>query len=857
MVQSDLISSADSYDDSAKSESDGDDFGKRTVDDDGTSVQRRRRLRRKSKRSRAIPAASSPSSSSSSDIPDEEKEGAKIGTKNSSREPTLRDESSSVSSSQEDSKLILRKKKNAKTKKKENHKGRETKKTIGGGKGGGGGGGGQLLASIFLPKTAVRAAPPRGVVDFATRKKKDEKSSRKTKKTVNSKVKKEELPLPRKENTAKDDEVVPSALFLDVTRAEYDEHIVAERQHRETAAARQEQQQKRPIQNKRRLRALTEGSADDEGVEPAEKRNKRSRPSPRRVERHQYLDDDDDDSSGNDSLTSEREEDDVDVDYVATNGEPAAVAITAPARQKKTFLSKKLLAEHHAAEIFARRKREAAEERERQKKREELCQMRRPNKGGEMKEEEEEEEEELITKDVGTTAAAAGEVNGRNSMTTLHRGVDFTQCPPRSMDKRTPHQTSSFAHDVKKEMCIPAVRFPCPSHVVPNNATDDDESLEMETEESITCSSSLRQVRKTPRYQHLKPDMVPSTCTEESFAQHPPGLDADDTNARNEMFDLLSSVFDQVEYETNTTEKEDASKQSDEDKNKLWVDRYTMKTIPDDFLGTDNKEASTKLVSFVEEWKLRRLKSFQMGRAKLKGRRKKKKHGYDSDDPFLDDGDAGLENVFLITGPTGSGKTRLVHAVAEQSDCVVIEINSSEQRSGAALKRAIQETTQSHSSLAMSKKKQQQGNYDKNMEIDEHSDNCFESDEESAKECHSLTIILIDEGACVCSTYFGRSTAFFKRMLSDCIHNSLNNQISFSFSGSYVRRRHRILAGTRPSQPEGQMPNRPDGEYRTSRTVQLSVSEHIFESPSIPRMWYQDVICSKVKRHVFQSRYKP
>jgi hypothetical protein len=415
--------------------------------------------------------------------------------------------------------------------------------------------------------------------------------------------------------------------------------------------------------------------------------------------------------------------------------------------------------------------------------------MIRPNKGGEMKEEE--EEEELITKDVDTAAAAAGEVDGRNSMTTSHRGGGFTQCPPRSMDKRNPYQISSFVQDVKKEMCTPAVRFPCPSHVVPNNGTDDDESLETETEESITCSSSLRQARKTPMYQHLKPDLVPSTCTEESFAQHPPGLDADDTHVRNTMFDLLSSVFDHVENETNTTNQEDASKQSDEDKNQLWVDRYSMKSIPDDLLGTHNKEASKKLISFVEEWKMRRHKSVQrMGRAKLKGKRKKKKHGYDSDDSFLDNGDAGLENIFLITGPTGSGKTSLVHAVAEQSDCVVIEINSSEQRSGAALKRAIQETTQSHSSLAMSRKKQQNGmgmggifgsnvsgiekNYDEDMAIDEHSDICFDSDEESAEESHSLTIILIDEGERVCSAYFGKSHILSKRC------NLLNNQIFFS-----------------------------------------------------------------------------
>ena len=85
------------------------------------------------------------------------------------------------------------------------------------------------------------------------------------------------------------------------------------------------------------------------------------------------------------------------------------------------------------------------------------------------------------------------------------------------------------------------------------------------------------------------------------------------------------------------------------------------------------------------------------------------------------------------------------------------------------MKRAIQETTQSHSSLAMSKKKTQNekegggffGNEDTTNDLED-SDDYFDSDEESVRESQSLTIILIDEG----EYYLG---VYFARILNHCI----------------------------------------------------------------------------------------
>ena len=78
-------------------------------------------------------------------------------------------------------------------------------------------------------------------------------------------------------------------------------------------------------------------------------------------------------------------------------------------------------------------------------------------------------------------------------------------------------------------------------------------------------------------------------------------------------------------------------------------------------------------------------------------------------------------------------------------------MNSSDVRSGQALRKAIQETTQSHSNLAMAKKKGG-GNSANLCKIDEEGsgvdsdDDGFENEDDSLAESHSLAVILLDEG---------------------------------------------------------------------------------------------------------------
>ena len=549
-------------------------------------------------------------------------------------------------------------------------------------KGSDNGGGAGQVASIFLPKKKAPAA-----------------SSKKSSKSSSS-----------------DDD--NSSILPGVSKADYKEHLAAEKQ-----AAQMKK-------NKRSAEKMDYGKVAKKNTKQLSLGSKKGKKARRQKEVMEI------DSSSSDSNDSADDDSDDDVEYVAESKKAKSSTITnSKKKNQKNFLSKKELAEHQAADFFAKRKQAQAEERERQKKRDAARQIKLNDR------------------------VAEGEMELQQDCDKKSGSSLFSEPgKSKSLDKPTSSGSSStvIVEEGNKVNCIPAVRFPCPTHVMSNDTVDNADDMEVELDNSL--SSSLQMLRDTPRYQHLTSDLSPSTSTEEAAYQLS-GLFQDTDDAKSSAdtsstFDLLSTIF------VSSSKKKKQSNESDEEVNnsKLWVDKHSMTSLPEDVLGSSNKVASKKLMDFVEEWKVRRHKSMQsMGQVKgKKKRRKKKKSGYDSDDSFLDEG--GLENIFLVTGPTGSGKTRLVHAVAEQSECAVIEINSSEQRSGAALKRAIQETTQSHSSLAMSKKKKDQGKKGRpngyfgnnkaaeDSEDSEDSDSFCSSDEESVRESHSLTVILIDEG---------------------------------------------------------------------------------------------------------------
>lgn len=262
----------------------------------------------------------------------------------------------------------------------------------------------------------------------------------------------------------------------------------------------------------------------------------------------------------------------------------------------------------------------------------------------------------------------------------------------------------------RREKMLEAVRFPCPSHVLQNN--------------DVFEKCATMKVTMGPKYPSGKVDLT------SPFPEEPMpdltffGNDWDDVPSKDLTMRLFSSAF----LPSNPRQKD----------SRLWTDKYTMTQIPSSVLGASNRESSQKLMRFIEDWKSRRHKS------RLRKKSKKRKSGYDSDDSFLDGENSSPTAVFVITGRTGTGKSRLVHAVSAGLDCALLEISTGEVRGGGALKKRLMESTLSHSSVALMKRREPVtvlAAESKKEFFDEESDS-----EEEEEERSSLTVILIDEG---------------------------------------------------------------------------------------------------------------
>jgi len=218
-----------------------------------------------------------------------------------------------------------------------------------------------------------------------------------------------------------------------------------------------------------------------------------------------------------------------------------------------------------------------------------------------------------------------------------------------------------------------------------------------------------------------------------------------------------------------------------EPSNELWSSKYGICHVPDVVCGDTNKESAKELMAFICEWKAHRADFVKKMEEKHKSlgsqkRRRTKKGGsgrsYYEDDLWCDtdDEDLGLCNIFLLNGPHGTGKSALVHAAARQTGCVLLEINTTEKRGGSALKRAIEECTQSHSSLALLKRG---GSAMALGEVGDGDDGDFtdndEGDEDNVDRGR-LAIILIDEGMLIClSSIEGKAYHFFQKECWYCI----------------------------------------------------------------------------------------
>lgn len=279
----------------------------------------------------------------------------------------------------------------------------------------------------------------------------------------------------------------------------------------------------------------------------------------------------------------------------------------------------------------------------------------------------------------------------------------------------------------------PAVRFPVPSHV---GAVEPSDLLLADSSTSRADRSVLTKAQeclgKTPRHAGSEKLEQPNDCSVFLPTDDKPLVEMDPLQVA-----LANLLIPPEEAADGTL---------------AWCDKYTIQKVPEDVCGKGNRETAKELVSFVDEWKVERQRAHERRaekqRALLKSKKKNGRKYRDADDLWneTDDEDGGLCCVFLLTGPTGSGKTSLVHAIARQSNCVVLEINTTERRGGQALKNAIEEATQSDSSLDMLKKNQITFNADPFEDSDD--------EIEATTKGSSVIIILIDEGKCVIKQVF-------------------------------------------------------------------------------------------------------
>jgi hypothetical protein len=366
-----------------------------------------------------------------------------------------------------------------------------------------------------------------------------------------------------------------------------------------------------------------------------------------------------------------------------------------------------VLAEHRAAEFAAKRRLQQEAEKERERKRQETRKALY------------EEKQKKLTSVAPTVfqVATSNATPKRLDSGSKQNPIDLTADTPQ-------HQKLGAIKNIKaKDVRAYPPRFPIPSHVFHSEGN---------TRDSYLSKDQYKHFIQTSRHPSGK-DSVSCELNDIPSCQLP--LNVVPTYPPDVLHQSFSRVL--------KTDSSDCY-MKDDTLNMLWSEKYTMKTLPHDIYGDENKQTAQSLMDFIQDWKGHRQRMYQARaeareKAKRKGKKRPKKVEYYSDDDFWsdDEDDGGLCNLFLLTGEAGSGKTSLVHAAAKNCQCPLIEINTTLERGGKALKRAIEESTQSESSLALLK---HSNSLDTFGILDE-----GDNDEEGIPNS-SLAIILIDEG---------------------------------------------------------------------------------------------------------------
>jgi len=412
--------------------------------------------------------------------------------------------------------------------------------------------------------------------------------------------------------------------------------------------------------------------------------------------------------------------------------------IVASDQTSPTILSEKeqkaILAEHRAAEFVSKRRKQMQEERERQKKREEQRKLnplflKQTNK-------------EILCIDpveegsMGSTLVASANTCGvgnnpsrkrqkGNSGKSIESPIDLTESAECSVVVKRNEKKVVPSVDVNKY----PPRFPNPSHIGHKLYDDDEHKRELlyllDKEKYDVFVSTSRHAQSMDSVS--LPDALPP------YKYHIGGSEY--ANNEDYLFMHFSSVFRPWEKYGNDNNIQET--------NQLWSDKHTMQAIPHSVYGDTNKEVAENLISFINDWKNHRQqvcdaraeKAAKLRGVKKKAKKRLKKYDHDDDDDdFLSDDDSGgLRSVYLLTGESGSGKTSIAHAAARHCQCKLIEINTSMERSGKALKKEIEECSQSLSNLSLLKKD------------DSVTGGILQEEDDEVLQGPSLSVILIDE----------------------------------------------------------------------------------------------------------------
>lgn len=302
--------------------------------------------------------------------------------------------------------------------------------------------------------------------------------------------------------------------------------------------------------------------------------------------------------------------------------------------------------------------------------------------------------------------------------------------------KRSVNAVLSSPRSARERRKIEAPRFPVPSHVIPRN----DFLMEPKsTDHSLTPEQLLK--ARTALSQPIHP--CNSSMIDILDDYGPLLLPADDPTRCLEGIDVATQLLSSILVPPPAVASG----------HELWIDKYGIQIVPDDLCSDMMKSLSEELVAFVQVWmgqrfqanhrmaeRQRKFSNTQKIRKKKKPT-KRKRIGDDAVEDFLwddsDDEENRRKNVCLLTGPIGSGKTSLVHAVARACNCKVLEINTTDKRGATALRKAIEEATQSHSSLDMLKQRKA-AMFGMNDLVDS-------DGEEDEDKLSAVTVILIDE----------------------------------------------------------------------------------------------------------------